>query len=182
MVALREVDALQGRLVLAAAANVEAQVPAVAAVVEGEDQHAQEVQPGDSSAEEAQQQPAGTALLALACTAVREGVGVGELVLVPLGEKEVLKLTLAVLLGDAPGVREAVGEEEGVGGGVGGPEGEGEGGGGLLAKPLLAPRRHKLVPQSALEAQGSPGELSTQVPVPGLHAAQPCRAALGEQQ
>jgi hypothetical protein len=44
------------------------------------------------------------------------------------------------------------------------------------------PPRHKLVPQSALEAQVSPGELSTQVPAPKWHAAQPCRAALGVQQ
>ena len=44
------------------------------------------------------------------------------------------------------------------------------------------PPKHKLVPQSAFEAQASPGELRMQEPDPKLHAWQPCRAALGEQQ
>ena len=42
--------------------------------------------------------------------------------------------------------------------------------------------RHRLVPQSAAEAQASPGELSRQEPNAGEQVAQPCRAALGEQQ
>ena len=101
--AFNTVEALQGSVVLAMVEVADAmvsQAPAVAAVVEGEAQHAQEAQPAASSAEEEQQQPP----------------------------------------------------------------------------------RHWLVPQSALEAQGSPGELSTQVPVPGLHEVQPCRAAFAEQQ
>jgi hypothetical protein len=97
--AFNAVEALQGRLTFATAA-VALHAPAVAVVVEGADQHAQEAQPAARSAEEAQQQPP----------------------------------------------------------------------------------RHWLVPQSALEAQGSPGELRTQVPVPGWHAVQPCRAALAVQQ
>ena len=44
------------------------------------------------------------------------------------------------------------------------------------------PPRHRLVPQSAGEAQASPGELSRQVPVLARQVAQPARAALGEQQ
>jgi len=90
--AFNTVEALQGSVVLAMMAEVVVlQTPAVAAVVEGEDQHVQEAQPPVFSAEEAQQQPP----------------------------------------------------------------------------------RHWLVPQSALEAQGSPGELSTQVPAPKWHAEQP---------
>ncbi len=42
--------------------------------------------------------------------------------------------------------------------------------------------RHKLVPQSAAEAQASPGELRRQAPNGGEHVTQPCRAALAEQQ
>lgn len=42
--------------------------------------------------------------------------------------------------------------------------------------------RHKLVPQSAAEAQASPGELRRQEPKGGEHVTQPCRAALTEQQ
>ncbi len=44
------------------------------------------------------------------------------------------------------------------------------------------PDRHKLVPQSALEAHTSPGELRAQDPVKGLQAWHPARAAVGEQQ
>ena len=44
------------------------------------------------------------------------------------------------------------------------------------------PPRHRLVPQSAAEAQLSPGELRTQVPVPKWHAPQPCRTAFRVQQ
>lgn len=44
------------------------------------------------------------------------------------------------------------------------------------------PPKHMLVPQSAFEAHASPGELRMQEPEPKLHAWQPCRAALGEQQ
>ena len=43
------------------------------------------------------------------------------------------------------------------------------------------PPRHRLVPQSAAEAQASPGELSRQVPDPKEQAAQPCFAAFTEQ-
>jgi hypothetical protein len=50
------VEALQGRLTFATAA-VALHAPAVAAVVEGADQHAQEAQPLVFNAEEAQQQP-----------------------------------------------------------------------------------------------------------------------------
>ncbi len=103
-VALRDAVALQGRapvkLAEALVAEEEVHAPAVAAVVAGEVQHAQEEQPSVCSAEEAQQQPP----------------------------------------------------------------------------------KHKLVPQSAFEAQASPGELRMQEPDPKLHAWQPCRAALGEQQ
>ena len=44
------------------------------------------------------------------------------------------------------------------------------------------PDRHRLVPQSALEAHTSPGELRAQDPVKGLQAWHPARAAVGEQQ
>ena len=44
------------------------------------------------------------------------------------------------------------------------------------------PPAHRLVPQSALEAQGSPGENSTHAPVPGRHAVQPNEVAAALQQ
>ena len=44
------------------------------------------------------------------------------------------------------------------------------------------PPAHRLVPQAALEAQGSPGEKRTQAPVPGRHAAQPSATAVALQQ
>lgn len=44
------------------------------------------------------------------------------------------------------------------------------------------PLRHSSVPQSAADAQDSPGELRRQVPVFARHVVQPCRTALGEQQ
>ena len=44
------------------------------------------------------------------------------------------------------------------------------------------PPAQRLVPQSAAEAQGSPGEKWTQAPVPGRHAAQPSAVAAAPQQ
>jgi hypothetical protein len=44
------------------------------------------------------------------------------------------------------------------------------------------PPAHRLVPQSAAEAQGSPGEKRTHEPVPGRQAAQPSAAAVALQQ
>jgi len=44
------------------------------------------------------------------------------------------------------------------------------------------PPPQRFVPQSAFEAHASPGELSMQAPASRVQEAQPCRAALGEQQ
>ena len=44
------------------------------------------------------------------------------------------------------------------------------------------PPAHMLVPQSASEAQGSPGDRGTHAPEPGRHAAQPSAAAAAPQQ
>jgi hypothetical protein len=44
------------------------------------------------------------------------------------------------------------------------------------------PPAQRLVPQSALDAQGSPGEKVSHVPEPGLHARQPSAVAAALQQ
>lgn len=53
---------------------------------------------------------------------------------------------------------------------------------GTTAAAQQQPCAHKLVPQSAAEAQASPGEKRAHAPVPGAHARQPSAAAAALQQ
>ncbi len=200
-VAFIDVEALQGSVVVAlsGAVAVEVHAPAVAAVVEGFDQQAQEEQPSIRSAEEAQQQPVPVGVAYGVGVGARVAAAVGAADAAPQAAKKAAALQndgvgvgVMVVEGLKPVEREAVGEQVGVVEalelmlgemvGVGETVGVGDIVTEAFVHPAPVPARQKLVPQSALEAQVSPGELSTHVPVPKWHAPQPCRAAFWVQQ